>query len=339
VTRSRKLILAAALLAGGYGLAILLSGVSDYLWPRHSAMRAGETWHGRGIDLDRGLLGRPSTDHATRLIPEKSNRTDSDVYRDVPALDRVERPLLPTTPDSGIRPELVGAPPAEESHDEVRSDRVEASVAEEAQRPSNFETTKDQGPRGRLVDVKLGAAIPSPQTASPWDRWPRWEPPVATASFDRAESTNLSATQASYGATSQRTSDQASPTYPFDVPAEDQVELRIHVVADGDSLSKLADRYLDDPQLADAIYQLNRDAVTDPELLPIGIELKIPPRRAAGSNPLNQPGSDRGRPAASSPLGRESTGAASPSSGAQQQPQIRHLPPVAVPASALSANW
>jgi hypothetical protein len=58
-------------------------------------------------------------------------------------------------------------------------------------------------------------------------------------------------------------------------------EPRSHIIVDGDSLAKLAGRYLDDPHRAAEIYELNRHVLTDPELLPIGVELAIPSRSAA----------------------------------------------------------
>jgi hypothetical protein len=51
---------------------------------------------------------------------------------------------------------------------------------------------------------------------------------------------------------------------------------RLHVVVDGDSLARLAGRYLDDPQRANEIFELNRNLLSDPELLPIGAEIAIP---------------------------------------------------------------
>ena len=47
-------------------------------------------------------------------------------------------------------------------------------------------------------------------------------------------------------------------------------------MVDGDSLKKLASRYLDDPHRDWEIFKLNRDSLQDPELLPIGAVLKIP---------------------------------------------------------------
>jgi len=49
-----------------------------------------------------------------------------------------------------------------------------------------------------------------------------------------------------------------------------------HVVVDGDSLERIATRYLNDPQRGMEIYNLNRDVLASPDVLPIGVELKIP---------------------------------------------------------------
>ena len=49
-----------------------------------------------------------------------------------------------------------------------------------------------------------------------------------------------------------------------------------HRVIDGDTLPSLAQRYLGSPTRAREIFDANRDVLSDPELLPIGAELKIP---------------------------------------------------------------
>jgi nucleoid-associated protein YgaU len=51
---------------------------------------------------------------------------------------------------------------------------------------------------------------------------------------------------------------------------------KIHKIADGDTLASLAERYLGTPARAMDIYNANRETLSDPELLPIGVELKIP---------------------------------------------------------------
>jgi hypothetical protein len=75
-------------------------------------------------------------------------------------------------------------------------------------------------------------------------------------------------------------SDQMATPYPlapppWSAPAEGEGPRR-HIVVDGDSLARLAGRYLDDPRRAGEIFEANRGVLTDPELLPIGAELVIP---------------------------------------------------------------
>jgi hypothetical protein len=52
-----------------------------------------------------------------------------------------------------------------------------------------------------------------------------------------------------------------------------------HAVADGDTLSKLAARFLGRADAYLEIFELNRDVLASPDLLPIGAVLKIPARR------------------------------------------------------------
>lgn len=56
-----------------------------------------------------------------------------------------------------------------------------------------------------------------------------------------------------------------------------------HVVSDGDSLPQLAERYLGDASRAREIYELNRDTLMNPDLLPIGEKLRIPQRASEPS--------------------------------------------------------
>ena len=50
----------------------------------------------------------------------------------------------------------------------------------------------------------------------------------------------------------------------------------IHVVHNGDTLERLAERYLGDGRRALELFDLNRDVLENPHLLPIGAELRIP---------------------------------------------------------------
>lgn len=54
--------------------------------------------------------------------------------------------------------------------------------------------------------------------------------------------------------------------------------LRTHRIVDGDTLGRLAERFLGDANRYEEIYALNESQLPDPNILPIGAELKIPPR-------------------------------------------------------------
>ncbi|WP_207397429.1 LysM peptidoglycan-binding domain-containing protein [Bremerella alba] len=60
---------------------------------------------------------------------------------------------------------------------------------------------------------------------------------------------------------------------------------REHRVRDGDSLESIAEKYLGDPLLADAVFRANRSQLDTPELLPIGITLMIPSSSVEQSAP------------------------------------------------------
>jgi phage tail protein X len=49
-----------------------------------------------------------------------------------------------------------------------------------------------------------------------------------------------------------------------------------HKIIDGDSLEQLAERYLGSASRAAELFEANRGVLARPELLPIGVELKIP---------------------------------------------------------------
>ncbi len=65
---------------------------------------------------------------------------------------------------------------------------------------------------------------------------------------------------------------------PGDAPAVDS-EVRVHVVHNGDTLERLAKRYLGSESRALEIFDFNRDVLSNPHLLPIGAELRLPARR------------------------------------------------------------
>jgi nucleoid-associated protein YgaU len=54
-----------------------------------------------------------------------------------------------------------------------------------------------------------------------------------------------------------------------------------HRVVDGDTLPELARRYLGDAGRYLELFEANRNVLSSPDLLPLGVELTIPPRRGA----------------------------------------------------------
>ena len=72
---------------------------------------------------------------------------------------------------------------------------------------------------------------------------------------------------------------------PVASPRDDSA--RVHKVVDGDTLAALAERYLGSAARAGEIFEANRDVLHDPELLPIGAELKMPPRNERNPPPIS----------------------------------------------------
>jgi nucleoid-associated protein YgaU len=71
------------------------------------------------------------------------------------------------------------------------------------------------------------------------------------------------------------------PVYAVEDPAEIAAPTadsgyRVHVIHNGDTLERLAERYLSDGARALELFDLNRDVLENPHLLPLGVELRIP---------------------------------------------------------------
>jgi nucleoid-associated protein YgaU len=64
---------------------------------------------------------------------------------------------------------------------------------------------------------------------------------------------------------------------------------RTHTIEDGDTLTLLAERYLGNPDRFREIYDLNRNVLDNPDVLPIGQSLKLP---AADSKPASSNSSE-----------------------------------------------
>ncbi|MHB1037707.1 MAG: LysM peptidoglycan-binding domain-containing protein [Pirellulales bacterium] len=77
-----------------------------------------------------------------------------------------------------------------------------------------------------------------------------------------------------------------APSYRDTVePEPSQTTVATHRIVDGDTLSGLAERYLGRADRYLELFEANRDSLTHPDLLPIGLELRIPATASAGSSP------------------------------------------------------
>jgi phage tail protein X len=64
-------------------------------------------------------------------------------------------------------------------------------------------------------------------------------------------------------------------------------KLRPYRLRDGDTLERLAERYLGDQSRAEEIFASNRHVLTRPDLLPVGVEIMLPPRHPSENRVRN----------------------------------------------------
>lgn len=68
-------------------------------------------------------------------------------------------------------------------------------------------------------------------------------------------------------------------------------QLRTHKIVNGDTLARIARRYLGSEDRSAEILELNRDVLTNPQMLPLGRVIKIPPHApTADANPVKSGG-------------------------------------------------
>jgi nucleoid-associated protein YgaU len=107
-------------------------------------------------------------------------------------------------------------------------------------------------------------------------------PPIVAAGSEKFDSPPLDGTPpaapepvASQPASNLSLATVAPALASTDAPPRPQ-SWRRHRIKDGDTLAKLAQRYLGDPAREAEIYALNREVLPDPAILPIGAWLRIP---------------------------------------------------------------
>jgi hypothetical protein len=104
-------------------------------------------------------------------------------------------------------------------------------------------------------------------------------PPELPAVFDRSLAASVADDPRGVAALA-RLEAMASLSSSSTIP-QGPAPLRTHRIVDGDTLARLAERFLGDANRYEEIYALNESELPNPNILPIGVELKIPPREGS----------------------------------------------------------
>ncbi len=253
-------------------------------------------------------------DPETEDMPDQRPSDEKDAREDHPQEDVSQpRKTEESAPREDEEPEPDGSDPQESQRDESEQDEPEQDESEKdepekeelepklpAEETSEHETAPEQEPTSGASDPTLLAE----QAAGP----ARDAPP------DSDQTTDTSANDQDLATVSE--SEETGPMRlgPRDLPVR-------HVIGEGDTLPKLAERYLGDRDRYREIFEANREVLHDPRLLPIGIELTI--TSAAESNPAKP---DQASQEAETP-------AATPSETTSDDvpPKLQPIPPESLP--------
>jgi len=178
---------------------------------------------------------------------------------------------------------------AQEPQHEIRISQANARTerrADEAPDSPAVQSTPVAPPKKRPPEDPASSTATSPQTHAQTDR--RLIVPSLASRYDLARNVPQ--------APSLETEEKKQPDAAGERDRSTAGKpLRRHRVVDGDTLVRLAKRYLGDGARYAEILEANRQVLSDPDLLPIGIELKIPPREGSSFAPT--PAGDTNRAA------------------------------------------
>lgn len=290
MNRSSKLFIAAVVLAAGYGVASLLGSPNAPYLIRPQQGGESVTHDGsRPADLprDNAIANRVG---GVRLLPDLSTgapATASEAPIAHAASDAFSERLNPTT--MVPLPLLSEAPVPSPAHPAAAM-----AIAPPPLNPVEPAAPLNEPPAG--VRAKLSDTNPrplwTPEPAQPLTTLPtaniarpvsesngRQElPPTAQRSGpairERPAEISRSGSAQSVAAEFLKPKLPATPSLPVETAPP-----RTHRIVDGDSLPKLAKRYLNDRERSGEIFAANRGLLTNPDLLPIGAELTIPANR------------------------------------------------------------
>jgi hypothetical protein len=279
VTPTKKILLAAAFVAAGYGVASLLGA------PQLQIIRGPQPLADAAPAPDtspemRAALPNVLSETGARLVPDVQppaasaafDRNFEDVRAPFESRSQSEFELT-----SVSEPPIAGAAPTDLPIKKLFIPR--ATLRNEAPRalvigPRDQVTVKDVPRSASFVANVAPEGIPSGEAA-----YRESGSVLQTHYSQNLAPADEAARAADIVAAGDVWNEFVAPMPPVNYEIDHQS--RSHVVVDGDSLAKLAERYLDDPRRASEIYELNRNVLSHPDVLPIGTELTIPSRSAS----------------------------------------------------------
>jgi hypothetical protein len=236
-----------------------------------------------------GNIGAPQVGGHVRLVPDSTiSRTSAPATNmdaaipQSPRLGSTLAPVLATNDkvDASVVPHAFDSAPISSAqiskldfpHARLRNE-APRSIGVDPQSPAAIRRAPSEN-----VQVADPYKVSDPQAAAP-----AWSAPqLLNAGYSDNALSSHTAQAASYAAPVTTISNNQVAPPPWPVPDEAS-ESRTHIVIDGDSLERIASRYLSDPRRSREIYELNREVLSAPDLLPIGAELKIPERLASAT--------------------------------------------------------
>jgi nucleoid-associated protein YgaU len=164
------------------------------------------------------------------------------------------------------------------NHSDLSIYTARARLRDEAPRPLDI---AERAPAGTESAPPAAQANPDASNTSFTNASADW-PTTASlpTSFDHYPD-SIATISASYKEPMETPRDLQVTAPPLWPSPDEAVGPKTHIIVDGDSLERLAGRYLDDPRRSNEIYDANRELLASPDLLPIGAELVIPNRSTA----------------------------------------------------------
>ncbi|TWT31612.1 LysM peptidoglycan-binding domain-containing protein [Blastopirellula retiformator] len=181
-------------------------------------------------------------------------------------------------------------------------------------------------PAGDVYRVPEPRQIAAPRSqVAPEVEAPSVSPPQQPGSRWQPQTTSIVANKPVLPASSPQSTPAPAPRsfvpQPQSRPQAPAQPRRRHRLVDGDTLPQLAERYLGSADMAWAIFEANRNVLSDPQLLPLKVEITIPGSHEIGAGPQVQPSGQPGSVSAASSTMRPLVPL-----GTQPQPQLRMVP-------------